>query len=271
MTRDPGSLTPSEEHVRDAVRSLPRAVPDPDFLARLESDFVEGRLEQRERFRERSRRRWATFAVPTAIAALLALVFVRGGREPDDAWLVLGTSGAGTLDWAGETHDLGALPADTFLASADAGAIRVDDGWIEIGRPGVMALRLNAGSSAQLGAPLGGDVASAEWTLSRGEMLVLTGPGFHGRHLAVLTPEGRTEVVGTAFAVYRDESLTCVCVTEGVARIGTDAADLEDVSPGLRKVMYADGRPSEILDIAPEHREGLDEFVTDVRARVDNR
>lgn len=270
MTRDSGSLSPREESARQALRALPPVAPDPDFLSRLESDFVEGRLEQRERFRTTSAPRWAWLAVPVAAAALLAIVLGRGGPDISPAWLVLGTSGTGTLEWAGETRELADLAADTELPR-EGGPIALDDGWIEIGRPGVVAVRLNAGSRAELSAPPGDDPSRSVWNLALGELQVLTGPGFAGNELWVQTPEGRTEVVGTAFAVYRDESGTCVCVLEGVARIGMNTADLEDVAAGFRKVMFADGRPPQRLDIVPEHRAGLQEFVSDVRDRVGRR
>ena len=258
MSRD--HVTPGEARARDAVRGLPPAVPDADFLSRLKSDFVDGRLEQRERFRRPSRARWGWIAAPLAAAAILVLVLARGVPDRPGAWVVLGTSETGNLDWAGSAHDLAALAAGSELA-AGVRSVRVTDGWVEIGRPGVLGVRLNAGTDA--------DLQSSEWTLRHGELQVLTGPGFAGRTLTILTPEGRTEVVGTAFAVFRDDGVTCVCVTEGVARIGMDEADLEDVTPGYRKVMFGDGRKPEILDIMPEHRAGILEFLGHVRSVVE--
>jgi ferric-dicitrate binding protein FerR (iron transport regulator) len=260
MTRDHDPLTPEQEHARDAVREFPPMVPDSEFLARLKSDFVEGRLEQRERFQASSRARWAWAVVPLAAAAALALFLLRGVPERPVEWAVLGASESGTLQWGESTHELAALTGAKL--ATDAGPIRVEGGWIEIGRPGTIGVRLNPGTDA--------DLDASDWELRIGELQVLTGPGFEGQHLVITTPEGRTEVVGTAFAVFRDEGVTCVCVTEGVARIGVDEADLEEVTPGFRKVMFGDGRAPEILDIMPDHRVGLEKFLGHVRGTVED-
>lgn len=261
MSREP--YTPQERRVREAVRQMPHEMPDTEFLARLKSDFVEGRLAQRERFRRPPRLLWAWIAVPAA-AAVVALLLARHLFVGPADWVVLDTSGTGTADWAGRGHELAALSPGARL-DAVAGPVRIEDGWLEIARPGALGVRLNPGTDADLAAA---DGPSLAWTLHRGELQVLTGPGFAGRKMSIRTPEGRVEVVGTAFAVFRDEGVTCVCVAEGVARIGVDEADLEEVRPGLRKVMFGDGREPEILDIAPEHRAGLEEFLGRVRGVV---
>ena len=70
------------------------------------------------------------------------------------------------------------------------------------------------------------------------------------------------EVTGTVFSVVCDEGVTCVCVLEGKIRVGRDASDMEEVPAALRKVMFRDGRTPLIMESAPEHREGLEGFLT---------
>ena len=91
-------------------------------------------------------------------------------------------------------------------------------------------------------------------------MAILTGPRFRGGHLVVTTGEGAIEITGTLVSVFRDESVTCVCVHEGTASVGIDEADMEPIPAGKRKVMFADGSPSMVTDIAPPHRDHLIEF-----------
>jgi hypothetical protein len=59
-----------------------------------------------------------------------------------------------------------------------------------------------------------------------------------------------------------------VCVHAGRARVGIDIDDLEEIPPGKRKVMYADGKPPIITDIAPPHKEHLIEFETKYRSGI---
>ena len=73
--------------------------------------------------------------------------------------------------------------------------------------------------------------------------------------------EGRTEITGTAVAVLKMPELTCVCVLEGTASIGRDADHLDAVPAGMRKVMFADGRPPLVVAIEPSHAERLRAFV----------
>ena len=93
-----------------------------------------------------------------------------------------------------------------------------------------------------------------------GELRIKTGPGFRGAELQILTTEGRIEITGTVVSVYKGEGFTCVCVLEGTAKIGMDKADLEEIPAGMRKVMFADGRPPMVTEIQPQHEAGLMEF-----------
>jgi hypothetical protein len=59
-----------------------------------------------------------------------------------------------------------------------------------------------------------------------------------------------------------------VCVHEGTASVGIDQGDMEPIPPGKRKVMFADGQPPMITDIAPPHRDHLVEFDAKYRGRI---
>jgi ferric-dicitrate binding protein FerR (iron transport regulator) len=76
----------------------------------------------------------------------------------------------------------------------------------------------------------------------------------------ILTPEGRTEIVGTVISVYRGEGYTCICVLEGIALVGKDEARLEEVPEGMLKIMFDDGSEAIVTDISSSHEADLQEF-----------
>ena len=63
--------------------------------------------------------------------------------------------------------------------------------------------------------------------------------------------------------------MTCVCVLEGVARIGKHDDHMDEVTPGLRKIMFGDGRPAEIVPIEPGHEASLEQFVASTKDAFD--
>jgi ferric-dicitrate binding protein FerR (iron transport regulator) len=101
-----------------------------------------------------------------------------------------------------------------------------------------------------------------------GEIRIKTGRDFPGSRLLVYTPEGITEIAGTLLSIQRSQGGTCVCVLEGIARVGVDEDDMQVIRPGSRKVMYSDGT-QEIISIEPTHRDGVLDFDKRVGERID--
>jgi hypothetical protein len=257
-------LGPDEERARQAVRSLPRAEADPGFRERLKADFVAGRLgaatEPPPAFPPRRRRRRAGMwrvLVPSVLAlAVIAVVILNGGPVPELA----GVSGEGTVI-------VGEITYATSDREAIAGAIRggssieVSDGVdLDLMYGDVFAVRLSSGSATVPTAPGRWFGKKAVSGVGFGELNVLTGPGFRGDQLVIATDDGVIEITGTLVSVFSDSALTCVCVQEGTASVGEDEDDMEPIPAGKRKVMFADGRPPMVTDIAPPHRDHLIQF-----------
>jgi hypothetical protein len=76
-----------------------------------------------------------------------------------------------------------------------------------------------------------------------GEMRLTTGAGFQGATLALQTPDAHVRVTGTTLAVICESAGTCVCVLEGVVRVGPSPQSMEAVAGGTRGYVFADGRP----------------------------
>ena len=91
----------------------------------------------------------------------------------------------------------------------------------------------------------------------------MTGPGFPGRVMTIETPAGTTVLTGTLVSVVTDGIFTCVCVAEGTAQAGMSPASMEFIPAAMRKVMFADERPSSMLPIEAEHAAGLATLLND--------
>lgn len=258
-----------EERARGTIRSLPRVEADPDFRERLKADFVAGRLgetapdDARGAFGRRSSGRrvpkpsWRRLILPASIAVIVG-IFMLLNAAP--APVVTDVTGDGTVTIEGQkfpTTDINAI----------AGAIRpgvhieLSAGVeLDLVYGTAMAVQVSPGSATIPAGPARWFGRAVECRLEIGEMAILTGPRFRGGHLVVTTGEGAIEITGTLVSVFRDTAVTCVCVHEGTASVGIDAADMEPIPSGKRKVMFADGSPPLVTDIAPPHRDHLIEF-----------
>jgi ferric-dicitrate binding protein FerR (iron transport regulator) len=256
---DDPQLTPEERKVREAVRALPEPQADPAFRRALAREFASGRFTPRRRRVVPVPRRtaWEWIALPALAAALLVLAFLNRGP----GWEVLAAPTGAPITVGGQ-----AVPADALAARlARGGSITVPAGEsLTVRHPSGVVFEAAAGTAFTLPAPPG------KWfrrgmsgRVDRGELMVLTGPPFAGRSLSVTTPEGTTDIVGTVFSVVRMPDLTCVCVLRGEARVGRDAAHMDAIPSGRRKVMFADGRPPMLDAIEPTHAGHLAVFFRD--------
>lgn len=263
MSDETMELTPQEEKARDAVRALPEVPADPAFRARLSREFATGLILDRPPLVRPPRPRWKTAVrwgyIPAAAAILVVMLLIQN-RGPD--WILIQSSKHGTAVVDGHVFDLGVKgqALDAFRPRADVAL--TGDAEITLLSPGVLAMQVAPGTAFHVPNPPGrwfGKTMRA--SLGQGELRFMTGPDFPGDRLIVKTPEGEAEVTGTAISVWRQGTTTCVCVLKGTAMIGTDAEDMQPVPAGKRKVMFGDDKKPEVLDIAPEHRDGMIPFV----------
>lgn len=255
-------LTHEQRRVQDDLQRMRRYRPDPAYQARLRQRFVSGRIaESRDRLpRTRDIRQavlsWAV--APVVVVAMLLVVLI-GSRGP--SWSLLRVSGKGSVLLNGEPIAVGPSTDLKEILESQAHLLVPPEVEIELVCDRIAVMGISPGTEVTIPRTPGrwfGKIMSGE--IRRGEILVKTGPDFAGNHLLVLTPEGRIEITGTTVSVFCNEELTCVCVLKGEARIGKDTASLEAIPSGMRKVMFRNGRPPLVTEIAPEHRVGLVQF-----------
>lgn len=270
--RNDMNLTPEELRLQEAVRGLGEVRPDDAFRDRLRAEFISGEIDARDEDRPqgevvplrrgRNRRRLVAAVVP-ALAAILAFLLLSGD---DPSWKLRSVTGSGAIQVNGRTVDAADFAELETLVVPGARFVVPATAELELILGDVMVFGIIRDSDVTIPADLGGLDKIYTATVDHGELLVKTGPAFAGEQLLILTSEGRIELTGTTIAVNKGDGFTCVCVLEGTASIGKDVADLEEVSAGYRKVMFADGSPSIIVDIEPGHEKDL----TDFEARNEN-
>ena len=254
-----------QERIRGAIRSLPSVEADPDFRERLKADFVAGRLGETgpEADPGVAGRRpvwrwgWRRLPLPAAVAVIVVVFLLLNGAP---APVVTDVTGDGTVTVDGRAFPTSDLSA---IAAAIRPGVHVElSGGVELDLVygTAMAVQISPGAATIPAAPARWFGRAVECRLEIGEMAFVTGPKFRGGHLVITTGEGAIEITGTLVSVFRDSSVTCVCVHEGTASVGIDAADMEPIPAGKRKVMFADGSAPIVTDIAPPHRDHLIEF-----------
>ena len=186
-----------------------------------------------------------------------------------EPWIHLdGVRGSGSITVAGR-----AIPG------SDAAALTAElrpGAEIEVPAGAAMEIRFGNGvawevaESSRLILPGESDETGARSPaqLLRGELRVLTGPGFEGSTLVVHTPEAQVHVRGSLLSIQCDEAGTCVCVLEGRVEVGVGDDDLVAIPPGQRRVVPREA-PPQILPVAPPHQAGAEEFERRARARLE--
>jgi len=255
-------LTKEERRVQEAVRTLGGVPSGIAFRDRLKQDFISGAIaEQRVPSRERRlfwRPAWqAALLFAVVLLAITVVIEMRG--KP---WKLYEVQGIGQISVNGQEVD-----------SQNIGRLaKLIDPRARIHVLGGDDLDLIAGDALLLELAPGSDVTIPK-DLSRwfpkpldsfvhsGEVRLRTGPGFAGRAITISSAEGRTKVTGTAVSIYKGDDFTCVCVLEGSASIGKDEALMEEVSAGLRKVMFRGDQPSMVSEIQSQHKKDLINFL----------
>lgn len=253
-----------ERRAVDAVRGLSAPRPDPAYRARLRREFVGGSLASPwvagTIVPRREARGWRLLMAPAAAAVLVVfgLLYNRG-----PGWQVLDVQGAGSIEVDGLTVALS--DRDALARALEEGAqVTLPPGVsMTVTAPGRMAVEITPETHATLSAPPArwlGRIASAH--VDAGELRITTGGQFHGSRLDVTTPEAKVEVRGTTLAVIREPEGTCVCVMDGVVRVGARGQPMVDVPAGRRRYVFRDGRSPEQAEMRPVERLKLGEMMS---------
>jgi ferric-dicitrate binding protein FerR (iron transport regulator) len=256
-------LTEQERSVRSAIRSAGQVRADAAFRERLKREFVSGTIAKPAADSRSSRSRsfmpLAWILLPAAAALVLLAIFLPRSAVP--AWSVQAVHGEGVIEIDGQVLATGE-PERLAEALAAGGHVRLpDEVGLDVRLGDRLILALNAGSEVTLPALNESDEPGTLIAdVHHGEMNIMTGPGFPGTAMHILTSEGRTEITGTIVSVYKADGYTCVCVLEGTAHVGPDESRLEAVSAGHLMVMLEGGVEPIIEKIAPTHEAGLLEF-----------
>jgi len=268
----PESLTPEEARAREAVRSLGVPAADPAFRARLQRDFVAGRIGERRvltlpvPWYRRPALRLAL--VPATFAALAALaVAVLSVTDRGPGWTLMMARGDGSVTVDGAPVSL-ASRADLTRALHPGARVSVPaNAELELMSAAGLVVQVTEGTELTLPATPGRWMnRHVTGRIHHGEIRVTTGSAFAGAHLQVRTPEATVEVTGTTLAVICEPTGTCVCVQSGVVKVGARGGRMEAVPEGRRRYVFNDGRPPESAEIRPTEGVALGEF-RDSRSR----
>jgi len=255
--RNDMTLTPEERRLQEAIRGLGEVRADDGFSERLRSQFISGNFGEIVPLKTRSHRRRLWGAAISSLAAIIAFLLLSSG---DPAWTLKSVTGTGSIVVNGQSVDASDFAGLQDLVKPGARFVVPATAELELRLGKVMVFGIIRDSDVTIPAKPDSEGAILTATVTLGELLVKTGPSFPGEKLLILTSEGRIELTGTTIAVNKGDGFTCVCVLEGTARIGKDEAALEEVAAGYRKVMFADGSPSIIVDIEVGHEKDLTDF-----------
>jgi hypothetical protein len=254
----------NDQRIREAIRSTGDDRADGTFRDRLKREFAAGTIsapaDQPEQSEARRLPRWAWLLAPAAVSIVLIALILPG---PGPTWTV---HGEGQVEINGQTLSTND-PELIARALGSGGDVRIaDGGFLHLRLDDRLILALTEGTDATVPAPPErGSEGPLISEVRDGELRLKTGPGFPGSRLHVLTAEGRTEIVGTIVSVYKGGGYTCVCVLEGTALIGVDEKSLDEIPPGMLKIMFDDGSPPIVMEISAEHKAGLLEFSEEYR------
>lgn len=264
----PDPVTPEAARAREALQGLAPPRAEPAFRERLKRDFVTGRIVE-PRALERPvawprRFAWRLVLAPAALALLAVSVWM-ADRGP--GWTVMEIQGEGAVIVDGTP-----VP----LANREALARRLRPGArlavpvgaeVELASASGLVIQVTAGTELTLPASPG------RWFRRRvtggvrqGEIRITTGRAFAGAILRLDTPESAVEVTGTTLAVICEPAGTCVCVYDGVVKVGPRGGTMEPVTSGRRRFVFNDGRPPESAEIRPMEITKLGTFRDSRRA-----
>jgi len=258
----PDPVTPEAARAREALRSLAPPRADPAFRERLKRDFVTGRIGERRVLEMPAtwhrRLAWRLALAPAALT-LLAVAAWMVDRGP--GWTVMSTQGEGAaiVDGApvplASRDELGRRLRPGATLAVPAGA------EIELASTSGLVVQVTGGTEFRL-PPTPGRWLRRRVTgaVRHGEIRVTTGRAFAGALLRLDTPEAVVEVTGTTLAVICEPAGTCVCVYDGLVRVGPRGEGMDGVPNGRRRFVFNDGRPPESAEIRPAENVELGMF-----------
>lgn len=254
--------SPEQVQAQAAVQSLrpPRAAVA--FREQLRQRFVSGEIDQADRVEDSSDSRdelrqrrmiWAWAGLALAAAVLTWILLVPSG--PVAEWRVEDLLATGPLGVNGRTIQLEDVDVLSLDLSPGTRVSRPDSTMINLVAEDLLTVQIAPFSEVVL------PPTAERWfgrqiraQVTAGEVRFTTGDGFAGERLLVDTHVARVEVLGSTIAVIHSEDATCVCVYEGRVSIGLLGSTLEVVPPGMRKIVYRDGRPALLQEITPMER-----------------
>ncbi|HET9950760.1 MAG TPA: FecR family protein [Candidatus Eisenbacteria bacterium] len=259
---------------KEALDALPRGAgaADPVYRARLKASFASGAIESSAGPESKARPDvrplpWrgggggAGWRAMAAAAAAILLVVLTGILNQGPSWRITGMRGAGIVQLDGKP--ISVADASMIGKRVPAGVrVEVTDGAeLDLRADGLLALQCTAGTDLILPPP------PPRWFARRsslhvreGEIRVSTGPAFKGAKLAVTTPDAALAVTGTTFAVILEATGTCVCVLDGMVKVGPRDGPAAPVTSGKRRYVFRDGRPMEDAAMRDAEQVKLGEF-----------
>jgi ferric-dicitrate binding protein FerR (iron transport regulator) len=264
----PEQATPEAARARQALRSLAPPRAERAFRERLKRDFVTGRIGERRALEVpvtwHRPLAWRLALAPAALA-LLAIAAWVGDRGP--GWSVMASRGEGMAVVDGASVPLARREALGRRLRPGARLTVPAGAEVELASISGLVVQVTAGTEFTLPATPGRWLhRRVRGAVRHGEVRITTGHAFAGALLRLDTPEAAVEVTGTTLAVICEPAGTCVCVYDGVVRVGPHGTGMDRVANGRRRFVFNDGRPPESAEIRPTENVGLATFRDSRRA-----
>lgn len=224
-----------EQFVIDRLREAPGEQASPEARERAREAFLTGEGEPLAlRPRLSVYQRWGG---PLAAAAILVLVLIGYGLQPDQHWRVTDVKNPDGVTGIEGGAELGA----TF---ASGHVITAADAEVELQLGDDLQIRLIPDTDVELPAGPGRWFGSARTLrLLAGEIYGTSGGEELGWRLTLAGRDAEALLTGTTFAVFLLEEATCFCLFEGGLEVRVSATgERLDLPVGQRIWVYPDGR-----------------------------
>lgn len=200
-----------------------------------------------------ARRRW-----PWAAILIAAFTLLWVGAPADPGWRVVDVEGAGSVRIGSATFSSSDRAAIGRRLISGATVQVASSVTLVLASAGNVLLEVSPGTELVLPTPRRMALRSIwDGELRSGVLRLSTGPDFHGTELVLATPGGDVHVTGTTLAVVCGESDTCVCVLEGLVRLGNEGGGTL-IEPGMRRTRFFPTGATLDEPLAPEESARLD-------------
>ncbi|GJM44436.1 MAG: hypothetical protein DHS20C21_12780 [Gemmatimonadota bacterium] len=238
---EPVPMNPDETFAERWVGAAPERAPSAEARERARAAFLTGDpagiVPSSARGPVRRRRTAWTWIAAAAAAAALTL----WGTTPSEQWTITTVQGTAHLD--GQV-----VHVDGRAGSGNART--TSDSWFETSLGERLLVRVAPGSRVDLPAGPGRWFAGQRTLrVEEGEVFASTGNESLGFPLQIETPEATTTIVGTTFAVRRNELGTCVCLLDGQVDLKGAHGEEVSVPTGRRIQIFSDGAEPMVEDL----------------------